>query len=64
MLMLRATGLLLVILGIMWALQGAGLLEWPADSFMLGEQGWMWRGLGAAAAGAIILGLVQWRQRR
>lgn len=64
MLMLRATGIFLVALGIIWALQGAGLLAWPADSFMLGQGDWMWRGLALAAIGSALLGLVHYRQRR
>lgn len=61
--MLRATGLLLVVLGVMWALQGSGLLNWPPDSFMLGERDWALRGLGTAAAGLVLLGLIEWRCR-
>lgn len=64
MLMLRATGIFLVALGIIWALQGAGLLAWPADSFMLWQGEWVWRGLALAAVGAASLGLVHYRQRR
>lgn len=64
MLMLRVAGLFLVVLGMIWALQGAGMLEWPAGSFMLGERDWALRGLGTAAAGAALVGLVEWRSRR
>ncbi len=64
MMMLRATGLFLVISGIMWALQGAGFLNWPPGSFMLGEPDWTVRGLTAAAAGIVLLGLVRYRARR
>ncbi len=64
MLMLRATGLLLVVLGVMWSLQGSGLLNWPPDSFMLRERDWAMRGLGTAAAGLVLLGLVEWRRLR
>lgn len=64
MLMLRATGLFLIALGIIWALQGGGLLGWPAGSFMLGQETWVLRALAMAALGAVLLGLVHYRQRK
>jgi len=64
MMMLRAVGMFLIAMGIIWALQGAGLLGWPADSFMLGQDDWVFRGLGAAASGAALLGFVHYRSRR
>lgn len=64
MLMLRASGLFLIAMGIIWALQGAGLLDWPRGSFMLGRDVWMMRGLATAAVGAMLLGLAHYRQRR
>jgi len=62
--MLRAAGMFLVALGCIWVLQGAGLLDWPAGSFMLGRDEWITRGLVAALAGAGLLGLVQYRLRK
>ncbi len=64
MVMLRAAGLFLIALGIIWALQGAGLLGWPADSFMLGQAEWVLRGFVTVAAGAAVIGLVHYRQRK
>lgn len=64
MMMLRATGMFLVVMGVIWGLQGSGLLNWPADSFMLGERNWALRGFGTAAAGLVLIGLVEWRRRR
>ena len=64
MMMLRAAGLFLIAMGIIWALQGAGLLGWPADSFMLGQDDWVLRGLATAGAGAVLLGLVHYRARK
>ena len=64
MMMLRAAGLFLIALGIIWALQGAGLLGWPADSFMLGQGDWVLRGLALLAAGAAILGFVRYRSSK
>jgi hypothetical protein len=53
----------LVALGCIWILQGLGILAWPADSFMLGDSGWVLRGCAAVGAGAAMIGLVQWRSR-
>lgn len=64
MMMLRAAGLFMIALGVIWALQGAGLLGWPADSFMLGQQSWILRGLALAALGAALVGFVQYLQRK
>ncbi len=51
MMMLRAAGLFLIAMGIIWALQGAGLLAWPANSFMLGQGEWVLRGFAMIASG-------------
>lgn len=64
MLMLRAAGMFLVALGFIWVLQGTGLLDWPADSFMLRRGEWAMRGAGTALAGAALIGLAVWRARR
>ncbi len=63
MLMLRATGLFLVVLGVIWALQGLGLLGWPADSFMLARREWAVYGALLVAVGAAILWGVSRRDR-
>lgn len=64
MMMLRASGAFLMVMGIIWGLQGAGLLAWPADSLMLARREWVLYGAITAVAGAALLGLVQWRARR
>lgn len=61
--MLRAVGMFLIAMGIIWALQGAGLLNWPADSFMLGRAEWALYGAMSAGLGAVILWWAA-RQRR
>ena len=62
MMMLRAAGIFLIAMGIIWVLQGAGLLAWPADSFMLGQGEWVVRGFAMIAAGAALLALITYRQ--
>jgi uncharacterized membrane protein YeaQ/YmgE (transglycosylase-associated protein family) len=55
MMMLRTAGVFLVVMGIIWALQGAGLLNWPASSFMLSQQKWVLYGALTAMVGAFLL---------
>lgn len=43
------------LMGLLWMGQGAGLIHWPASSFMLDERPWITRGAILAAAGLIIL---------
>ena len=57
--MLRAAGMFLVALGFIWILQGAGLLDWPASSFMIGQREWTMYGALLAGIGAGLLLLAQ-----
>jgi len=57
---LQILGILLIVAGGFFALQGAGIIMWPADSFMLARSQWVLYGLIILAAG---LGLV-WVARR
>jgi hypothetical protein len=52
---LTAIGGLLIVMGTMWALQGAGLLMWPAESFMLAEREWAIYGTLTAGLGAVLV---------
>jgi hypothetical protein len=61
---LTAAGMFLVAMGTLFALQGAGLLMWPADSVMLAQAQWVPRGLATAALGAAILAFARTRDRR
>ncbi|HEX9506009.1 MAG TPA: hypothetical protein VGA62_08380 [Acidimicrobiia bacterium] len=49
----RAIGIVLVSIGLVWFLQGVGLL---AGSFMTGEAVWAVIGFGCMAAGVVIVG--------
>ena len=61
-LILRAIGLLALLMGLLWMGQGAGLIMWPASSFMLAQKVWIvWGGV-LAAAGAGLLVLAQRRR--
>jgi hypothetical protein len=56
-LILRVFGIAALLMGLLWMGQGAGLIMWPASSFMLEQKVWiLWGGvLAAAGAGLLIL---------
>jgi len=53
---LQLLGLALVAAGILWALQGAGAVMWPADSFMLRQDRWIVYGIVTALVGVALIG--------
>jgi len=59
---LLTLGVLLLLSGLIWAAQGAGLFPYPKESFMVGASPWIRYGLGTALAGAILIWLS--RKRR
>ncbi|PLK25819.1 hypothetical protein [Novosphingobium sp. TH158] len=52
---LTVVGAVLMVLGIFFTLQGAGVIMWPPESFMLADRGWVSKGLMIAAAGAAVI---------
>lgn len=52
--LLNALGILMVLCGALFTMQGLGIVRWPADSFMVGVSDWVWRG-GLLALGGLIL---------
>lgn len=52
---LQAIGAALVVSGTMWALQGLGILMWPARSFMLAQREWAIYGVIAVLIGAVMM---------
>ena len=61
-LILRVFGIAALLMGLLWMGQGAGLIMWPASSFMLEQKIWiLWGGV-LAAAGAGLLVLAQRRK--
>jgi hypothetical protein len=54
---LTFVGGLLVAFGALWALQGLGIILWPAESAMLAQREWALYGAIAAMIGLVILGL-------
>ncbi|ANY20716.1 hypothetical protein A6F68_02216 [Tsuneonella dongtanensis] len=57
---LMVVGLLLAVFGTFFALQGAGVIMWPAESFMLANRNWVTNGLVIAAFGLLLV----WLSRR
>ncbi len=60
-LLLTIVGALCVAMGALWLLQGAGVVHWPASSFMLDVRIWMLWGALLAAFGAVLIGLARRR---
>jgi hypothetical protein len=60
---LMALGVVLILMGLLWAGQGAGLILWPASSFMLQETQWILIGLVVAGVGLMLVGFGARRKR-
>lgn len=59
---LRIFGIAALLMGLLWMGQGAGIIMWPASSFMLAQREWiLWGGL-LALAGVGLLVLAQRRR--
>ncbi len=59
--LLRVLGALLIFSGLFWSLQGAGIIMWPPQSFMLARSQWILYGLITAAIGALLVWLTRRR---
>jgi hypothetical protein len=46
--------------GILFTLQGSGLVAWPRQSFMINDHAWIERGIVVALIGAALI-LTAWR---
>lgn len=61
--LLTAFGIALWLAGGLFALQGAGVVMWPAESFMLRQQSWVGYGIAIALAGLALIALARRRRR-
>lgn len=52
-------GILGILFGVLFMLQGLGVVRWPASSSMIDQRVWLWRGLVLAIGGAILVGGVR-----
>ncbi len=55
--LLLALGVMLVLAGGLWTLQGLGLVMWPAQSFMLADRQWAINGVIAMLMGLALIWL-------
>ncbi len=53
--LLTWSGTILVVLGILFAAQGAGYFPWPAESFMVGNGDWVFYGSAVGVVGLLII---------
>ncbi len=51
---LTFAGIIGLLFGVLWLLQGLGVVDWPAGNAMFGKKIWAWRG-GALALVSLIL---------
>ena len=56
-------GVIVLAGGALFALQGADVVHWPSESFMLGQRDWVEYGILIAIFGAMLV-LTGWRLRR
>jgi hypothetical protein len=55
-------GIAAMLMGLLWIGQGAGLIHWPASSFMLDQRPWISRGAILTVAGLIFIGVSRVRR--
>ncbi len=48
-------GIALFVAGAFFMLQGLGIISWPADSFMVGDQVWVMNGALLGVAGLVLI---------
>jgi uncharacterized membrane protein len=48
-------GFFLLAMGLFWAGQGAGLIRWPAESFMVNARQWIYYGGSTAVIGLVLV---------
>ena len=50
---LRVVGILAILIGLVWVGQGTGYFPYPAESFMINQMPWVYRGAGLAVVGVL-----------
>lgn len=55
-------GIAALLMGLLWVGQGAGLIHWPASSFMIDQRPWITRGAILAIIGVILIGVSRARR--
>ena len=49
-------GVVCTLVGLLWIGQGAGVVTWPASSFMIAQQRWIYYGACLAFIGLMLIG--------
>lgn len=62
--LLLLLGIVALLAGLLFAGQGAGIINWPQSSFMLNSTDWVLYGLVIAGVGLILIGLASRAGRR
>lgn len=57
--LLRIAGVIAILMGLLWAAQGAGYFPYPATSFMINNAVWVYYGIATAVAGIGLMLLAQ-----
>jgi hypothetical protein len=55
-------GIVAVLMGLLWIGQGAGLVHWPASSFMIDQRPWIARGAILAVVGLFVIAASRMRR--
>lgn len=48
-------GIAALLMGLLWIGQGAGIIHWPASSFMIDQRPWVTRGAILAVVGMVLI---------
>ena len=57
--LLLLLGIFMLAAGLLFTAQGAGIVHWPASSFMLDQRRWIYYGAGIALAGVVFMVLAR-----
>jgi hypothetical protein len=55
--LLAIAGIVAMMMGALFLLQGLGLVRWPEDSFMVGDRSWVLYGAMIALAGGLLVSI-------
>jgi hypothetical protein len=59
--LLLLVGVVALLVGLLFAGQGLGVIPWPPNSFMISDVHWVYYGSGIAAAGLVLIWISQRR---
>ncbi|WP_428679466.1 hypothetical protein [Sphingopyxis sp.] len=52
---MAVAGIVAMMMGTLFLLQGLGIVRWPSDSFMVGDRNWVLYGAMIALAGGVLV---------